>query len=83
MAMPIGDSADINTVLQWAMGKDMPYTEFPAGQEATDAARRLITKANKALSAGLRPEEVTLSSAATAEAHRRILINQEIERSRM
>ena len=65
--MTITEAKDVNTVLRWAMAKAVgrkAQRPFGGGEitdaEATAAARRLTAKAEKTLSAGLRPEEVEL-----------------------
>jgi hypothetical protein len=70
MAVPYGDANDINTVLRWAMNQD-GYRGPITDQAATEAARRIMATAYRALGAGLRPEEVTLSRAPAARAHLR------------
>ena len=62
MRILITDATDINTVLRWAMGHRTSWPGAPAitDENATDAAKRLTAKAYKSLSAGLRPEQVTL-----------------------
>jgi hypothetical protein len=63
MAMPVSDSNDVNTLVQWALGcPDKQLTD----QAATAAARRLLAKAYKSLYAGLLPDRVRLSAADTA-----------------
>jgi len=61
MAIPIGDAADINTLLDWLMGRRRPHGGAITIDEATAAARRLAGKANRALSAGLTPGDVNLT----------------------
>jgi hypothetical protein len=71
MAMPISDASNLNTVLEWAMGRDtMDRLGSRGGSRisdgvATDAARQLTAKAYKSLMAGLRPDQVHLSATAT------------------
>jgi hypothetical protein len=71
MAMPVSDASNLNTVIEWAMGRKITiHTDVRGGgslitdQVATEAARRLIAKAYKSLMAGLPPERVRLSSTA-------------------
>ena len=61
MAIPIGDATDINTLLGYFMGRTRPGCGPVTAEEATAAARRLAGKANKALSAGLTPDDVDLT----------------------
>jgi hypothetical protein len=65
--MPITDASDVNTVLDWAMGRTVRYPGGPpvTDEDATAAARRLAAKAHKALMAGLRPEQVQLTRGAS------------------
>lgn len=60
--MTITEAKDVNTVVLWTMGRRVRY---PGGlpltaEEVTDAARRLITRAQKTLMAGLSPDEVEI-----------------------
>jgi hypothetical protein len=63
MSPTISDSNDINTVLQWAMGRTTAYPGGPAltDEDATAAGRRLAERAYKALYVGLRPDQVRLT----------------------
>ena len=61
MAISIGDASDINTLLDYIMGRTRPSCGPVTGEEATAAARRLAGKANKALAAGLTPDDVDLT----------------------
>jgi hypothetical protein len=61
MAIPITDATDINTLLDFMMGRTRPYGGAVTADEATAAARRLVAKANRALSAGLTPGDVNLT----------------------
>lgn len=61
MAIPITDATDINTLLDWAMGRTRPYGGAVTADEATAAGKRLAAKANRALSAGLTPDDVDLT----------------------
>ena len=62
MSIPITHANDINTVLDWAMDRPARTGRPPVSDEdATVAAKRLAGKAHKALSAGLRPEQVELA----------------------
>jgi hypothetical protein len=80
MPMPISDAHDINTLLNWVMGRhrhDEPVTL----NDATDAARRLAAKANKALMAGPTQDDVLLvpREADAAEVARSIALLGEFE----
>jgi hypothetical protein len=70
MSMPISDANDLNTVLLWAMGRRVRYPGGPpvTDEDATAAARRLAAKAQKALMAGLYPEQVELTRDGPADA---------------
>ena len=61
MAIPIGDATDINTLLDYIIGRTRPGRDPVTIEDATAAARRLAGKANKALSAGLNPDDVDLT----------------------
>jgi hypothetical protein len=61
MSMTIGEANDLNTLLHWILSRQQPYCGHVLDHEATEAAKRLTTKANKTLHAGLRPDEITLS----------------------
>ncbi len=63
MSMPISDANDVNTVLRWSMGHSTRHRGGPllTDEEATAAAQRIVAKAHKALSAGLRPDQVQLT----------------------
>lgn len=63
MTTTITESQDINTILHWAMGRRVRYPGGPVitQDDATAAAKRLAARAYKALSAGLRPEDVDLT----------------------
>lgn len=66
--MTITEAQAVNAVLSWAMGKPTPV---PITDEAaTQAGQLLAAKAYKALAAGLRPEQVTLTSYYTEPACR-------------
>ena len=60
--MTITEANDVNTIVSRLMGHRVPW---PGGPEITDAdvtaaAKRLTAKAYKALSAGLRPDDVEI-----------------------
>ncbi|MGH3220014.1 MAG: hypothetical protein ACRDPY_15140 [Streptosporangiaceae bacterium] len=55
------ESADLNSVLLWAMGRDTWYGQQVTDVVATQAARRLTARARKRLGTGLRPDEVDLT----------------------
>ncbi len=61
MAIPIGDATAINTLLAYMMGRTRPGCSPVTADEAAAAARQLAGKANKALSAGLTPDDVDLT----------------------
>jgi hypothetical protein len=61
MAIPVSDATDINTLLDYLMGRSRPGFDLVTAEEATAAARRLAGKAYKALSAGLAPDDVDLT----------------------
>jgi hypothetical protein len=62
MAMTVAEASNLNVVLRWAMGQPR-WTGGPAitDETATEAARALAARSLKAIGAGLRPEEVTLT----------------------
>lgn len=67
--MTITEANDVNTLVHRLMGHRVPW---PGGPEITDAnvtaaARRLTAKAHKALSAGLRPEDVEIYTPAAPD----------------
>ena len=69
MAIPIGAATDINTLLDYFMGRTRPGCGPVTAEEATAAARRLAGKANKALSAGLTPDDVDLTGKLATAPH--------------
>lgn len=58
--MTKGESADLNAVLLWAMGRGTWYGQQVTDVVATQAARRLTARARKRLGTGLRPGEIAL-----------------------
>jgi len=61
MALTIGEAHDVNTLLDWMLGIRRPGSEMTDDElmaEAKQSAARLAGKANKALMAGLRTEDV-------------------------
>jgi len=69
MPIPITDATDINTLLDYILGRTRPHGGAVTTDEATAAARRLAAKANKALSAGLTPDDVDLPRELAAGRH--------------
>jgi hypothetical protein len=63
MSMTIGEASAANTLIQWVTGQHARYSHRGeiTNAEADKAARTLITKAHKVLSAGLFPEDVDLT----------------------
>jgi hypothetical protein len=62
MAMPVEDATAVNTLVSWAMGRRPGGLRITAAQ-ADRAAKQLVAKAHKTLSAGLLPDEADLSRA--------------------
>jgi hypothetical protein len=60
MAIPMTAATDINTLLDYIMGRTRTGFGLVTADEATAAARRLAAKANRARSAGLTPDDVDL-----------------------
>jgi hypothetical protein len=59
MTLNVHEANDLNRLLRWAMG--IPGS--PSDDEATTAARFLAARSLKAIGAGIRPEEITLTRA--------------------
>lgn len=62
MAFTIGEAHDVNTLLDWMLGIRRPGsvddTDEQLAEEAKASAARLADKANKALMAGIRSDDV-------------------------
>jgi hypothetical protein len=70
----------VNTLLRWAMSQNRPYHGPVSDVEATEAAQHLAAKAYKTLSAGLRPDEVTLDREVCAPAMHGVQMSLDVAR---
>ena len=69
MAIPVSYATDINRLLEYIMGRSRQGFDLVTAEEAAAAARRLAGKANKALSAGLTPDDVDLTRLLALDQH--------------
>jgi hypothetical protein len=68
MALSVSEAAAVNTVVRWAMCRPRGQGgELVSDADATTAARLLVTKAQKTLMAGLRPDDVELYRPAVSD----------------
>ncbi len=58
MALTIGEALAVNTLVKWILGQPNAIGADISGDDALKAAQLLADHANKALHAGIRPEEV-------------------------